>query len=70
MKFNPDKKSFLGLIAAGLLSVFGKKTVGQTEDDLKKAEFKTSTQCMGVRFNEKIRDIFRFRWIRKQNDRA
>jgi hypothetical protein len=28
-------------------------------------EFKTSTQHLGVRFTEKIRQVFRFRWIRR-----
>ena len=67
MKLNPDKKSFVGLLAAGLLSIFGKKKIKHTQEDLKKAEFRTSTQRLGIRFNEKIRDVFRFRWIRKRN---
>jgi len=57
--------SFLGLLAGGLLSIFGKSPAGPTTDDLKRAEFKTSTQRLGIRFTEKIRDVFRFRWLRK-----
>jgi len=39
---------------------------------LKRADFKTSTQHLGIRFSEKIRDIFRFQWLKivdKTNDR-
>ena len=56
--------SFFGFLAATVLSLFTKyKKI--TTDDLKKAEFKTSSQNTGVRFTERIRDVFRFRWIRK-----
>ena len=67
MKLNPEKKSIISLLAAGLLSIFARKKIKHTQEDLKKAEFKTSTQRLGIRFNEKIRDVFRFRWIRKRN---
>jgi hypothetical protein len=33
---------------------------------LQRAEFKTSTQRLGIRFTENIRDIFRLRWLRKR----
>lgn len=62
MKIN----SFLGLVAAGILSLFGKKSGKVTTEDLERAEFKTGTQRLGIRFSEKIRDVFRFRWIRKK----
>lgn len=58
--------SFFGLLVAGLLSVFGGRRVKVTTEDLKKAEFKTGTQRLGIRFSEKIRDVFRFRWLRKR----
>jgi hypothetical protein len=58
--------SFIGFIAAGLLSVFGKSPKKPSAEDLKKADFRTGTQRMGVRFSEKIRDVFRFRWIRRK----
>jgi len=48
-----------------IVSLFGKKPTKPAAEDFKKAEFKTSTQRLGVRFNEKIRDVFRFKWIRK-----
>ena len=56
---------FLGSLAGGLLSLFGKSPARPTENDLKRAEFKTSTQRLGIRFTEGIRRIFRFRWLRK-----
>ena len=57
--------SFLGLLAGGLLAVFGKSPAKPNVDDLKRAEFRTSTQRLGIRFTEKIRDIFRLKWLRK-----
>jgi len=57
--------SFFGSLAGLLCLMFGKSPAKPTEDDLKQARFKTSTQRLGVRFTEKIRDVFRSRWIRK-----
>jgi len=62
MSRESETKSFLGFVASVILSLFGKKP---GTEDLKKNDFKTSTQCLGVRFTEKIRDVFRFKWIRK-----
>jgi hypothetical protein len=58
--------SFLAFVAGLLLSIFGKSPPGPTAADLQRAEFKTSTQRLGIRFTEKIRDIFRFRWLKKR----
>jgi len=57
--------SFIGALAGLFLSVLGKSPAKPTTEDLKRAEFKTSTQRLGIRFSERIRDIFRFRWIKK-----
>ena len=57
--------SVLGFFAGGLLSIFGKSAGKPTVEDLKRAEFKTSTQRLGLRFTERIREVFRFRWLRK-----
>jgi hypothetical protein len=57
--------SFFGLLAAGLLSLLVKSPAKPTADDLKQTEFKTSTQRLGIRFTKRIRQVFRFRWIRK-----
>jgi len=58
--------SLLALIAGLLLSMFGKSPDKPTSADLQRAEFKTSTQRLGIRFTERIRGVFRFKWIRKQ----
>ena len=56
--------SIRGFIAGGLLSVFGKSPAKPTVEDFRRAEFKTSTQRLGIRFAERIRNVFRFRWLR------
>ena len=57
--------SVLGFIMGVLSSLFGKSQPGPTAADLQRAEFKTSTQRLGLRFTERIREIFRHRWIKK-----
>jgi len=61
-KFN----SFLALFASLFLSIFGKSHTRPMAADLQRAEFKTSTQRLGIRFTERIRDVFRFRWLKKR----
>jgi hypothetical protein len=48
-----------------LAAVFGKSPAMPTTDDLSRMEFKTSTQHLGLRFSERIREVFRFRWLRR-----
>jgi hypothetical protein len=57
------KSSRLGFLA-GLAALFGRRKKTATED-MKKLEFKSSTQRMGVSFSDKIRDVFRHKWIKK-----
>jgi len=57
--------SLFGFVAGLFLSLFGRSPAKVTARDLRRAEFKTSTQRLGIRFTERIRDIFRFRWLRK-----
>ena len=64
MRFCAKINSFLGFIAGVLLSLFGKSLPKTRAEDLKRADFKTSTQHLGIRFSEKIRDVFRFRWLK------
>jgi hypothetical protein len=64
MSFGTKTNSLLGSLAAGLLSIFGKAPAKPTPADLQQAEFKTSSQRLGIRFTERIRDVFRFKWIR------
>jgi len=64
MPFSTKINSFLGFLAAGILSLFGKSAPKPGPDDLKRADFAASTQRLGIRFSEKIRDAFRLRWLR------
>lgn len=65
MAFRQKINSVLGLIAGILVTMFGVKSAKPTAEDLKKAEFEASTQRLGVRFTERIRDVFRFKWLKK-----
>jgi len=56
--------SVLGLIAAVASTLFG-KSPKRSIDDVKRADFKTSSQRIGVRFTDKIRNVFRNRWLKK-----
>jgi len=64
MRFRGKMNSFFGLLAGWLLSLFGRTPGKPGLDDLKRADFTTSTQRLGIRFGEKIRDVFRFRWLK------
>jgi hypothetical protein len=39
----------------------------QKSENFKNIEFSSSTQKIGISFTDKIRDIFRFKWIQKEN---
>lgn len=65
MRFCAKINSFLGLLAGWVLSVFGKSLHKTSVDDFKRVDFKSSTQNLGIRFSEKIRDVFRFKWLRE-----
>ncbi|HEY5140190.1 MAG TPA: hypothetical protein VIJ25_12875 [Methylococcales bacterium] len=59
----PNKKSsLLGFIIGWLAWPKAKRGHG---DAMKKLEFKTSTRRIGITFTEKIRDIFRHKWLKK-----
>ena len=64
MRFRGKMNSFFGLLAGELLSLFGRAPAKPGLDDLKRADFTTSTQRLGICFGEKIRDVFRFRWLK------
>lgn len=51
-------------MAGVILSLFGKSPAGPGADDLKRTDFPTSTQRLGIRFTEKIRDAFRGKWLK------
>jgi hypothetical protein len=55
----------LGLAAALVSRLFQTPLPGATSADLAKHDCSTSTQRMGIRFTERIRNAFRRRWIRE-----
>jgi hypothetical protein len=59
------KALWLGLAAALMSRLFPMPLPGATRDDLAKRDCSTSTQRMGIRFTERIRNAFRHRWIRE-----
>lgn len=61
---NKNRNSILGFFVGSLLGLVGKP--GKTSaEELKKLEFKNSTQRLGVSFSDRIRNIFRNRWLKK-----
>jgi len=67
MKLPKRINRFIGALAGLMLSLAGKagRRPRPTPAELKEAEFKTSTQRLGLRFTERIREVFRFRWLKK-----
>jgi hypothetical protein len=55
----------LGLAAGLIARLFKTPLPEATSADLRKHDYSTSTQRMGVRFTERIRNVFRLRWIRE-----
>ena len=64
---NRTKKnnSVISSIAGMIVSLFSKSPKNNEIEYLKKADFKSSTQKIGISFTEKIRNTFRHKWIRK-----
>jgi hypothetical protein len=61
VKIGP-KSRFLGWVAGLCGGLLRPRPV--TPRDLDQADYSTSTQRLGLRFTEKVRDVFRFRWIK------
>jgi hypothetical protein len=59
------RSRYVGFLAATISRLAPKRTSRVTTRDLKARDFRTSTQRIGVRFSERLRDAFRFRWIRR-----
>ena len=66
----PPRKSrkavWLGCAVGVLSRLFHRRLPEPTPDDLRAHDYRTSTQRMGVRFTERIRDTFRYRWLRQR----
>jgi hypothetical protein len=59
------KALWLGLAAGLIARLFPARLPEATSEDLRRNDYSASTQRMGVRFTERIRNAFRFRWIRE-----
>ena len=64
-KASRGKALWLGFAAGLLAGLFPTRLPEITAEDLQSNDYSTSTQRMGVRFTERIRNAFRFRWIRE-----
>ena len=58
------KPKRLGFVAGFIMRMLGKPKK-KSDRQIAKEEFKTSTARMGLTFTEKIRNTFRFRWLKK-----
>ncbi len=63
----PDKTpGRLGRFAGIILTVFGgARREKPAQQDMQRLEFRDSTQRIGARFSEKIRNIYRYLWLKK-----
>jgi hypothetical protein len=59
------KAAWLGCAASLLSRLRIRRMPRITSDDLRKQDYPISTQRMGIRFTERIRDTFRFRWLKR-----
>jgi hypothetical protein len=60
------KAGWLGAIAGFLSGSFRRGKLPVRQKDIQTLDFPTSSQKMGLTFSEKVREVFRFRWIRKR----
>ncbi len=58
----------LGWVGGVFARLFGRRIPRMTSEDLRRHDYPVSTQRMGVRFTERMRDTFRFRWLRRTSD--
>ncbi len=54
----------LGFASGVLAHLFSRRLPRMTVNELRKHEYPTSMQRLGVRFTDRVRDVFRFRWLR------
>jgi len=66
MKDTQNKTSLgLGFVAGTILQKFAKSLKKPTTAETTESDFKTSTQKLGIRFTDRIRKIYRYRWLKK-----
>ncbi|HOL32101.1 MAG TPA: hypothetical protein PK052_08970 [Anaerohalosphaeraceae bacterium] len=54
----------LGWLAGLFLQRFGRKPPEKNAAHMYKQDFSTSTQRLGLRFTDRLRDVFRRHWLR------
>jgi hypothetical protein len=59
---------WLGWAGGVFARLLGRRIPPATSEDLRRHDYPVSTQRMGVCFTERMRDTFRFRWLRKASD--
>ncbi|MBI9017968.1 MAG: hypothetical protein JEZ07_11985 [Phycisphaerae bacterium] len=57
-------KKLITAIAVAMLWLITSKKQKANNDTMAKMEFRTSTKKMGLRFTEKIRNQWRYRWLK------
>ena len=58
------KQKRLGFGAGLLMNVLGRKPKPHSNAELYKQDFHPNTQKMGLRFSDRMRRVFRLRWLR------
>jgi len=61
---NKNKSPFISFLSAVMFTVFGRRRRKANAEDFKRVDFSSSTQRLGIYFTDKIRDVFRFKWIK------
>jgi hypothetical protein len=62
----PSKRAHrLGRLAVLLCGLQGRRQTPITGTDLSRADHGSSTQRLGIRLNERVRAVFRHRWLKE-----
>lgn len=64
-KQRPTKAVWLGRLGGAFSRLFQRRLPPVGVSDLRAHDYPTSTQRMGLRFTDRIRDTFRFRWLKR-----
>ncbi len=65
VKARPQRGRWLGYLAAIVSRPSRRRRLPVRSADLKRHDWTLSTQRLGARFSERIRAVFRYRWLRK-----
>ena len=61
------KGAWLGFLAGVMSRLTHRSLPKITPTDLKKHDHPANTQRLGLRFTERVRDTFRFKWIKRHS---